>query len=159
MDANPITIALARATAKKYNLNDALVCAIVEQESGWDTNAWRYEPAFYERYIVPLNLPDAEEARQRSTSWGLMQVMGEVAREFGYVGELTDLMCQAVGLDWGCKVFAKKLERAHGDTYKALLAWNGGGNPLYANQVTDRIDRYVVPPRYPNWGDESVATD
>ena len=156
MDANPITVQLARATARKYNLNDALVCAIVEQESAWNTFAFRYEPAFYERYIVPLNLSDSDEARNRATSWGLMQVMGEVAREFGYFGELTDLMIQAVGLDWGCKVFAKKLERAGGDTYKALLAWNGGANHEYPNEVTERMDAYIIPAQ---WGDESVVSD
>jgi soluble lytic murein transglycosylase-like protein len=145
---NTNLIVLARQIAPKYGLNDALVCAICEQESAWDTNATRYEKGFYAHYIVPLiasqQLPEGE-ATGRATSWGLMQVMGQVAREHGFTGPFQQ-MCDdpGTGIDIGCKVFAGKLKAVAGDTYTALQHYNGGGNPLYAGQVTERIDKYVL---------------
>lgn len=35
--------------------------------------------------------------------------------------------------------FLKKLKLAHGETHKALLFWNGGGNPKYPDEVLIRI--------------------
>ena len=83
-------VALAQRAAEAHALWPELVCAIVEQESAWNPWALRYEPAFYERYIAPQiargAIPDVTESRARAFSWGLMQVMGQVAREHGFVG-------------------------------------------------------------------------
>jgi Transglycosylase SLT domain len=119
-------IALARTAAAKHALDfsfsvgsdtypaAALVCAIVEQESAWDAHAIRYEPAFRTRYVAPLALPPTEEIA-RSMSWGLMQVMGQVAREHGFAGKFLSALCEpAAGLDIGCAVFASKLAAALG---------------------------------------------
>lgn len=105
-------IALARSTASKHALDTALVCAVVEQESSWDTHAIRYEPAFRALYVAPLKLPPTEEIA-RSISWGLMQVMGQVAREHGFSGKFLSALCDpATGLDIGCAVLAAKLASA-----------------------------------------------
>ena len=75
-------IALARAAAAYHELDftlsvssvvytgTALVCAVIEQESAWNTHAIRYEPGFRTRYVAPLGLPPTEEVA-RSISWGL----------------------------------------------------------------------------------------
>src|SRR5580692_9066457 len=98
----PELLALARTAAEKHMLDPALVCAVVEQESGWDTHAIRYEPGFRTRYVAPLALPPSEEIA-RSISWGLMQLMGQVAREHGFTGKFLSALCDpAVGLDLGC---------------------------------------------------------
>jgi len=135
-------IALARQTAAKYGLDAALACAVVEQESAWNTFAIRYEPGFFDRYIVPLHIANATEERARSFSWGLMQVMGQVAREHGFEGSLAVLCDPATGLDVGCKVLAHKLAAANGDLEAGLLRWNGGANPGYPAQVLARAQRY-----------------
>jgi soluble lytic murein transglycosylase-like protein len=149
-------IALARATASKHALDAALVCAVVEQESGWDAHAIRYEPAFRTRYVAPLGLPPTEEVA-RSISWGLMQVMGQVAREHGFTGKFLSALCDpATGLDIGCAVLAAKVSAAAGDSSPrldspstwepslahALALWNGGANPDYAAQVIARMEQY-----------------
>jgi len=145
-------IALARAAAAKHSisgaLDGALVCAIVEQESAWDTHAIRYEPAFRTRYVAPLGLPPTEEIA-RSISWGLMQVMGQVAREHAFDRKFLSALCEPeLGLDTGCAVFAAKLSStrdttgAAGDVTRALQLWNGGANPNYAAQVLARIAKY-----------------
>ena len=135
-------IAFARATAARHNLDPALVCAVVEQESSWEPHAIRYEPAFRSRYIAPLGLPPTEEVA-RSISWGLMQVMGQLAREHGFIGKfLTALSDAQVGLEIGCTVLADKLKAAAGDVTKALNLWNGGANPNYAEEILSKLDKY-----------------
>lgn len=140
MDSQLLT--LARGIAQTHNLDPALVCAVIDQESSWDPFAIRYEPAFRTRYVAPLGLPATEEIA-RSISWGLMQVMGQVAREHGYGGRFVTGLCDpATGVQVGCLVLASKLSAAHGDVERALELWNGGSNPNYAVQVLEKQRRY-----------------
>ena len=142
----PELIDLARQIACEHVLDPALVCAVIEQESAWNPWAVRYEPGFLARYVAPLYTAgkfSATEAYTRSMSWGLMQVMGQVAREFGFeessLGELCD---PVIGLEFGCRILAARLARAKGDVSAALLAWNGGANPNYAAEVLARTRNY-----------------
>lgn len=139
---NAELVQLAKQTAAKYGLDPVLVCAVIEQESSWNTWASRFEPRFLARYVQPLGLSDLTETQLRSFSFGLMQLMGEVARELGYKGPLTQLCDPPVGLVLGCQHLANKLKVAGGDVPKALLLWNGGGNPAYPDQVLARMDNY-----------------
>jgi soluble lytic murein transglycosylase-like protein len=135
-------VTLAQQAAQKYRLDPALVCAVVEQESSWNVFSARFEPRFEARYIDPMHLPDQTEILLRATSIGLMQVMGEVARELGFKGPLLQLTDPGVALVLGCQHLANKLKQAGGDTTKALLLWNGGGNPNYATEVLARVTNY-----------------
>jgi len=135
-------VVLARTIATEHGLDPALVCAVVEQESAWDAYAIRYEPGFRARYVAPLELPPTEEIA-RSISWGLLQVMGQVAREHGFQGHfLSALSDPAVGLAIGCAVLAAKLANGGGIVPRGLALWNGGGNPDYAALVLARVARY-----------------
>jgi soluble lytic murein transglycosylase-like protein len=140
-------LTLARKAAAAQALDPALVCAVVEQESAWNPWAMRYEPAFFTKYVAPLytnNKVSASEAYARGFSWGLMQVMGQVAREAGFEALFLSALCDPEqGLAVGCKVLCKKLDAMAGDTTRALLAWNGGGNTLYAVQVLARRAHYL----------------
>ncbi|MGH9684797.1 MAG: lytic transglycosylase domain-containing protein [Candidatus Acidiferrales bacterium] len=145
MTPDPQFSALAGQIAGKYTLDVDLVCAIVEQESGWNPWAIRAEEKFFAKYVAPqftAGKIDITEARARAFSWGLMQVMGEVAREFGYVGDLPGLCLPSNGLEIGCRVFAHKLAVNQGSVKDALQAWNGGSNPSYASEVLDRVKNY-----------------
>jgi len=87
MSAPAQLLLLARKTAAAHSLDPALVCAIIEQESSWNPWAMRFEPVFFARYVAALytnNKISASEAYARGFSWGLMQVMGQVAREFNF---------------------------------------------------------------------------
>ncbi len=107
----------------------------------------RYEPAFFSKYVAPLytnNKITATEAYARGFSWGLMQVMGQVARESGFDTQFLSALCdpeQALAV--GCKVLRKKFDAANSDTTRALLAWNGGANALYPAQVLARRAHYL----------------
>jgi soluble lytic murein transglycosylase-like protein len=140
-------LTLARNAAAAYSLDPALACAVIEQESSWNPWAIRYEPAFFGKYVAPLytnNKVTASEAYARGFSWGLMQVMGQVAREAGFDGPFLSALCDPEqGLAVGCRVLRKKLDAMAGDAPRALLAWNGGGNPSYAAQVLARRPHYL----------------
>jgi soluble lytic murein transglycosylase-like protein len=140
-------VTLTRRFAAAQSLDPALVCAVIEQESGWNPWAMRYEPAFFAKYVANLytnNKITASEAYARGFSWGLMQVMGQVAREMGFDGAFLSALCDPEqGLSTGCKVLRKKFDAMGGDAPRALLAWNGGGNPAYAAQVLARRSHYL----------------
>jgi soluble lytic murein transglycosylase-like protein len=147
-------IELAKTIAGRFGLDADLVCAIVEQESAWDPETIRYEPAFFVRYVTPVEesgqlYPTGEtEARSRAFSWGLMQIMGQCARELGFEGAYLSALCgPEVGLEFGCRLLVRKLALAGGDLTRALQLWNGGANSNYANEVVARIGKYREPGR------------
>jgi Transglycosylase SLT domain len=118
------------------------VCAVVEQESSWDCHAIRYEPAFRIKYVEGQKFSPTEEIA-RSISWGLMQVMGQVAREQGFKGPSLAVLCDpATGLEMGCTVLRSKLSAAGDNVLKGLLLWNGGGDPNYGDKVLERLSIY-----------------
>lgn len=139
-------IACVRAVASESGLDGALICAMVEQESAWNPWAIRYEPQFYARYVEPLIARERiseTEARARATSWGLLQVMGQVAREHGFSGASLAELCDPVcGAEFGCKVFGGIFAAANADVRGALQRWNGGARPEYAAAVLARIQKY-----------------
>jgi len=141
MPPDPQLVSQAKFQAAQLGLDPALVCAIVEQESLWNQYALRAEPAFDERYEKPLHLTPTEEWA-RSMSWGLMQVMGESAREVGYAGSFPMLCAANVGLRVGCQWLALKLKEASGDVDRALLLWNGGRDPDYPAKVKTKMVNY-----------------
>jgi soluble lytic murein transglycosylase-like protein len=136
-------LALVTPHALKFGLDPKIVAAVCEQESEWNPFAIRFEPAFEARYIKPA-LPNAPTTLEltKAMSFGLMQVMGEVAVELGWQGKfLTELCDPDICVEYGCK----KLQRCfdvHGDADTSLLAYNGGGNSNYGAQVLARVKNY-----------------
>jgi len=130
-----------------HSLDPALVCAVATLESSWNPWAVRYEPAFLTKYIQPLlnngTVKTMTEATMRSSSFGLMQILGQVARENGFTGQfLTELCDPDVGMDFGCRKLAKCVQNHPNDQRGALLAYNGGGNPQYADLVLQYLASY-----------------
>ena len=140
-------VLLARRAATAQSLDSALVCAIVEQESAWNPWAMRYEPLFFAKYVASLytnNKVSASEAYARGFSWGLMQVMGQVAREAGFDALFLSALCDPEqGLTAGCKILRKKFDAMAGDTTRALLAWNSTNDATYPSKVISRMPSYA----------------
>jgi soluble lytic murein transglycosylase-like protein len=147
-------IAVAVNAAVKHNLPPPLVCSIVQRETTWNPFAIRYEAGFFNKYVLPAfssNKFDVTEAKARSISWGLMQVMGQVAREFGFKSDLASLCDPEIGIEIGCQVFAHKMKDNSGDVARALLAWNGGDNPNYPEEVLAFMPQFSPP------GDKGIS--
>jgi soluble lytic murein transglycosylase-like protein len=135
--------AVARAAAVNAGIDPVLVQAVCEHESRWNPWAVRYEPAFYAKYVAPLQGLTDTERIMRSTSWGLCQVMGEVAREKGFAGTyLAELLDPPINLKYGCIKLAECLTATKQDLRAALLRWNGGGNPAYPDMVIPLMEKY-----------------
>ena len=129
--------------AKAHGLDPLLVEAIVLTESSGNTDAFRFEPNFYNRYIKPYKLYVGQNPRRVSSSYGLMQIMLPVAHERGFLKSQPPeyLFVPEVGLDFGCKHLRYLLDWADGfacsDTQKrdaALASYNGGRG---GNKPTD----------------------
>lgn len=137
-------------TAASHGLEADLVEALVLTESGGNPFAWNPEPRY--RYVVhprtgrpwtvtsddaagkfpPVGFPalagdpDNEWWGQQA-SWGLMQVMGALAREQGFREPYLPALCDVVtNLQIGCRHLAALLTWAKGDVDRALRAYNGG---------------------------------
>ena len=137
--------------ATRLDLDLLLVAAVIHQESAGDPWAIRYEPNFFRRYVqnkdrsriggyVPRMCSFDTEKKARSTSWGAMQIMGQVARERGFRGEFLSELCDPdVNISFGCEFLAHLL-RTRGSVESALLRWNGGANKAYPTEVLAHID-------------------
>jgi len=151
--SKPVADAIC-AAAYKHNLNPHLIAAVIHQESKGNPYAVRYEQGFYKRYIadrtpatlrgyIPRQCSFATEKTLRSTSFGLMQVMGNTAREAGFNGEfLTELLDVSKNVAIGTQILRDMID-ASKDTETALLKWNGGGNPAYPKEVIEHMDSGV----------------
>lgn len=139
--------------ALEFEIDPDLVEAFCMVESSFNPKATRYETNFYKRYILPMlhsNSIAPEEATGRATSWGLMQIMGQVAREKGFKGEFKELFEPAVGLTWSLKHLKKFIDR-YIDVEGldcAIASYNAGSPRMrdgkFVNQAyVDKIHKYL----------------
>lgn len=144
-------VALIETTAAVHSLDPAIVRALVQVESSGNPWSWNPEPRYRYFWDVRSNRPfrkvtalelanqvppadfhglagdDDNEWWAQQASWGLMQVMGAVARELGFTGPYLTALCDPrVGLRHGCLKLATDLAWANGDIRAALAAYNGG---------------------------------
>jgi len=116
---------LIEENAAKYSLPQWLIYGIVNTESGGDPWAVRFEPAFRTHYVPDqcqtFGASNETERTTRACSWGLMQIMGQVAREHGYKGEFLSELCDpATGMDYGCRHLSRFRDR-----HFQSLGWPG----------------------------------
>lgn len=142
--------------------------AIVQVESGGNPFAWNPEPAYRYVWDVKRNIPfklgedivrspvppkdfptlagdqDQEWWGQRA-SWGLMQVMGAVARELGYREPyLPELCLPDTNIQYGC-LHLKALHRLYAGKFGLMgvvAAYNAGSPRLLRNGKFEN-QRYV----------------
>jgi soluble lytic murein transglycosylase-like protein len=135
---------MADAAALSHDLDANLVKAIITVESNWNPKVSRFEPAW--RYTVfprawasRVGVTELTEITLQSMSIGLTQVMGSVAREFGFADNLSDLFRPEVNLEYGCRKLAS-LVKKYPDEMDVIASYNAGSprltaGKLYENQV------------------------
>jgi soluble lytic murein transglycosylase-like protein len=127
------------AVAFRHRLDPNLIEAIVRVESSGLAHAYRFEPGFYQRYLVDNPEYDGGNPRRISASYGLMQIMYPVARELGFDGAPEELFVPLVNLEYGCKKLRELMNWSRDNSSQALAAYNGGkkGNetPPYRNHI------------------------
>lgn len=112
--------------AGQHGLEPRMVEAVVLQESGGNTDAFRFEPKFYARYLAKLPACKGLNPRRISSSYGLMQLMYWVAKELGFQDEPETLFVPAIGLEWGCRKLAELWAWSGQDLDSTWAAYNGG---------------------------------
>ncbi len=152
-----LPLILIREYAEKHGINKNLLAAMVMVESGGNPNAKRYEAGYKwplsaemtKKYADRLGIDFETEYKEESTSWGLVQVMGTVAREHGFLNRLPMLCNPSIGLEYGCMHLGKMLKRW--PLWKdAVSAYNQGsprkkddGSNDYKNQkYVDLVFKY-----------------
>lgn len=170
MATSPYRVQIAGA-AGVHGVDAALLEALVLQESGGNPWAWNPEPRY--RYlwdvrrgkpfrpltpdeiaseVPPADFPTLAGDRDQEwwgqqASWGLCQVMGAVARERGFRDLYLTKLCDLdVNLDVAAGHLSHLLVWAHGDTWRAVAAYNAGpGNwtagQAYADEVRTKLER------------------
>ena len=128
---------LIKSAASRRSLPWELVYAICQVESSLNPSAIRHEPHY--RWLVGDNETMSPTERQdQMTSWGLMQVMGDVARELGHTGTLSELLDPHTGLFYGCLHLRRF--RAKYDIWPGVIAAYNAGSP---RRVAGQIGPYV----------------
>jgi len=140
--------------AKEFGIAPDLVEAFVMVESSGRPNATRYEPAFYKHYILPMllnNAITADEARGRATSYGLMQIMGQVAREKGFKGSFEELFDPSTNLYWCLKHLKRFIDKYAPNLDDAIASYNAGSprkdetggyvNALYVSRIHKYLEK------------------
>ena len=125
-------------TAAIHRLSPNLVMAIVKTESAFRADAIRYESHYKwictpDKFNTALNISVETEQELQKFSYGLMQIMGAVAREHGFVGSMHKLLRPDIGLEYGCRHFAKYMNRYNNDVKKSIAAYNGGPGAVLKN--------------------------
>jgi soluble lytic murein transglycosylase-like protein len=126
-----------QVAARAHELDPLLVSAVVLKESSANTDAFRHERLFWNRYLKRLPEWTNENPRRVSSSYGLMQIMYSTAVERGLARTVPPerLFEPEVGLEFGCRQLkhcmdwedAKYASSAGQDRLRAALAsYNGG---------------------------------
>lgn len=161
------------SAALACSLDPRMVEALVMVESGGNTFAWNPEPKY--RYLwnlrtkqpfrsltadelaskePPPDFPASAGDRDQEwwgqqASWGLMQLMGALARERGFMGPYLPQLCDPqLNLQIGCRHLRNLLEWSDGHTGKALGAynagrggWNSAAGLAYSGKVFKRMEQ------------------
>lgn len=149
--------ALIRKYAAENALSPSLVAAVCMQESGFEPDRPRYEPKWLYLYLPSvyahkLRITDETEIQLQKFSWGMMQVMGSVARELGYDNHLQKLSGAELGILFGCKKLGS-LTKKYADTRDVVSSYNQGmplkdstgkyKNEAYVNAVLNYKTTYL----------------
>lgn len=139
--------------ALEFGIDPDLVEAMAMTESSGNPKATRYEPNFYKKYVQPMltkNAISPKEAIGRATSWGLLQLMGQVAREKGFAGKFEELFEPSVNLTWALKHLKRFINKYPAGLDDAIASYNAGSPRRndagsYVNQAyVDRVHKFLA---------------
>lgn len=127
-----LPIALIHEKADAYGIDPFLISAICKQESNCNPLAIRYEPG-NKLFVTPdlfakkAGTTLSTEQIAQSTSWGLAQCMGFVARGWDYSGPMPGLCDPKNGLEIACQEL-HRLFKAHPKLEDVIASYNAGSS-------------------------------
>jgi soluble lytic murein transglycosylase-like protein len=134
---------LLKEIPSAYGVPEIVVRSIVEQESGGNAEAIRFEASQMARASRISKNPEVQ--RMYASSHSFMQIMGWWSPEFGL--KWTDLYDPRTNIEVGTTILKKCLDKSKAKTkyqkyYDALTCYNG--SEKYAQAVMGSISRKVV---------------
>lgn len=148
-----VIIEIARTKAREFEIPLHIVLAVIKKESDFNNMTYRYEAGWRYHYNIEqfsrmTKTSFNSEKHLQATSWGLMQVMGTVARELGFFGYFTELCDPGTGIHYGCKKL-KSLMDKYSTLDDAIASYNAGSprrlpNGDYENQgYVDGVKQFM----------------
>lgn len=145
--------------SSNFSLEIALIKAVIDVESSFREDAYRFEPGFYDRYIKDkprfvshryYNNPEIISA-----SYGLMQVMFTTAEELGFNGSALELYDPKLNIMYGCKLLRIKIN--HFGVPLGILAYNSG-SPRTGDPKKEKNYSYLkkVAKKYNKFGGTNI---
>ena len=121
---------MARDAAIRHSIDPNWVLAIIQTESSGIISAMRYEKNWKylcrpEFYADRLRITVETETQLQKFSYGLMQIMGSVSREYGYADSLALLIEPFRALEYGCR-HLKNFRRRYPLGRDWIAAYNAG---------------------------------
>ncbi len=121
---------ILKDAALRHGLRPSLVVAVATKESSLNTWATRFEPGWVWWLTTGamarvVGTTEATEKIHQATSWGLMQVMGAVARELGFRGPMPMLCEPRMGADVACRKLSACIDKWGTET-RGIQAYNAG---------------------------------
>ncbi len=130
-----------------HKLSPELIAAIIMAESAG--NKWAVRIEVHWQYYLDIKkyarlnrITETTEKALQACSWGLMQIMGSVAREHNFDGPLHQLHEPELNLRYSCKHLAKFMQR-HKNEHDAIAAYNAG-TPIKGMDGRYKNNDYVV---------------
>lgn len=156
-----IYAALLAALCKEYSVPYDLALSIIEQESGGSNLCFRHEPKVLKDYELKVFVVEsakfyakktgdsfASEMILRASSLGLMQVLGQKAREYGFEKPLIQVCDPENGLRLGLRILSDLLKKYANET-DVIASYNAGSplmkstgfyvNQKYVDEVSARL--------------------
>ena len=146
-------IALIHVAAVGQKIDPIFFQAICTVESSLNPLAMRYEPAwnylyFPREHASRLGITSETETQLQKFSYGLCQIMGSVAREHGFTGNLAQLVSEpTLTLKYGAIHLAKFFWKYGQSESDVAAAYNAGsvkktpGGMYFNQQYVDKVDR------------------
>jgi hypothetical protein len=138
-----IVIMVGQAHATEFDYKK-LKSAIAYVESG-NGVYYRYEPKIYKKYlkgkskwealIVQYGLEDI------SASHGKYQILYSTAHQYGFRGSPQLLGYDVVQDKLFDKIFKRLLKKAHGDSERAIMAWNTGSPKVPSYKYLEKVKK------------------
>ena len=117
----------------ELQVSQSLILAMIQQESGGNENAVRYEPAYEQRYILNNKTwldrcrAGGFTSKEAATSYGLMQIMFPTAWNYN-VTKPKELFDPSTNIRVGTAIMAGRLKKY--TIEDALVTYNGGEGAL-----------------------------
>ncbi len=126
-EINNMVLKTIEVYSKEYNIEEALIRAIIKQESDGYIFAYRIDynilcdKSWYNKILNPYE----KLTKEHYASYGLMQVLYGVAKNQGFEGNAFDLFHPQNNIMYGC-ILLKELMKKYSNIKDVISAYNQG---------------------------------